>query len=425
MKRDANLCQISTSPNQRLLNLLAVPSKTEIASIEFDLTLDCNLRCRYCYKGENREVYMPRRVAFDAVIWLIHASGNQKQLGVFFLGGEPMMHFSLIKELVPFGIRRAKQHGKVLTFSMTTNGTMITDEVVEFFRKWGVTFHTSIDGVPDIQDKNRPTATGGPSSPLVERAVPKILAYRPETSARCTFDGENVHRVFENYEYFRSLGYTSVIMIPIFTTKNWTSVAFQVLEQQYDLIADRWINEIRQGTFVFFKHFDDYFNNRQKTKRGTVPCGSGRAYGVITPHGDYFPCSRWAIHKKEEWSFGNIYESFREEARVELLKGFPEDSFMPECEECPARCVCNGGCLAENLDAMGSPFRVIPESCEIMRIWVRVGQRVYDTLYQEKNPTFMQKYCPQEWQNGGSACSCRQKDGEEMSPASQDPCEGS
>jgi uncharacterized protein len=120
--------------NKRFLNLAAVPTQTEIANIEFDITLDCNLRCRYCYKGEVQKIHMPRQVAFDAIIWLIYASGNQKKLSVFFLGGEPLMNWSLIKELIPFGVTRAKQHGKTLTFGMTTNCTLVTDEVVDFLR---------------------------------------------------------------------------------------------------------------------------------------------------------------------------------------------------------------------------------------------------------------------------------------------------
>jgi uncharacterized protein len=314
---------------------------------------------------------------------------------VFFLGGEPMMHFSLVKELVPFGIRRAKQHGKNLIFGMTTNGTLVTDETIEFFKKWGVTFHTSIDGIPLIQNKNRPTATGGQSSHLVEKAIPKILSYRPETSARCTFDAENVLHVFDNYKYFRSLGYISIIMIPLFTTKSWNSKSIKTLSEQYELIADLWMDEMRQGIFVFFKHFEDFFQNREKTQRGTVPCGSGRAYGVINPNGDYYPCSRWGIHAKEKWSFGNIYESFREDAREKLLKGFQPELFPPDCQECTAKCICSGGCLAENLDTVGDPFGVIPESCEIMRVWVNVGKRVHDTMLEEKNPLFMQKYYSQ------------------------------
>jgi uncharacterized protein len=339
---------------------------------------------------------MPRRVAFDAVIWLIYASGQQKNISVFFMGGEPLMNYSLIKQLVPFGIARAKQHGKTLNFGMTTNGTMVTDEVIDFFKKWNVSFHTSIDGIPEVQDKNRPTASGGPSSHLVERAVRKILAYRPQTSARCSFDAENAHHVYENYKYFRSLGYTSIVMIPALSAV-WNDDVISVLEEQYNRIADTWMEEMRQGTFIAFKHFEDYCRNHRREKRGTVPCGAGRAYGMIDAEGDYYPCSRWAIHGKEEWSFGSIYGTFREEARDELMKGFPESGFFPECATCEARGLCSGGCPAENFDTVGHPFRIIPISCKIMKIWYRVGRRVHDTLYAEKCPRFMQIYYPKEW----------------------------
>lgn len=385
---------------ERRLQLGSVPTKTEIANIEFDITLDCNLRCRYCYKGEKRAVYMPRRVAFDAVIWLIYASGNQKSISVFFMGGEPLMNFSLIKELVPFGITRAKQHGKKLHFGMTTNGTMVTDEVIDFFKKWDLSFHTSFDGIPEVQNKNRPTATGGPSSHLVESAARKILAYRPNTAARCSFDAENARYLFDNYTYFRSLGYKNIVIIPAYNA-TWTEDVLGLLEEQYMRIAERWMDEYRTGESIYFKQFEDYFTNRKRKNRGTISCGAGRAYGTIDAEGNYWPCSRWAIHERATWSFANIYDSFREDAREELMKGFPPSSFFPECANCEARCICNGGCMAENFDTVGEPLRIIPISCKVLNIWVRVGKHIHDTLYREKNPAFMKK-CYPEMSSGGS-----------------------
>ena len=181
-------------------------------------------------------------------------------------------------------------------------------------------------------------------------------------------------------------------MIPLFTNKSWSAESIALLKEQYEQIADFWMNEMREGTYAFFKHFEDFLQNRNNTQRGTVPCGSGRAYGVINPQGDYFPCSRWGIHAKEEWSFGNIYEEFREDAREKLLKGFDPEKFPPECKSCIAQCICSGGCLAENLDTVGDPFGVIPEACEIMRVWVKVGKRIHDTMFEEKNEVFMQRY---------------------------------
>ena len=196
------------------LCLDAVPqSGMLITTIDIDLTVDCNMRCVYCFK-EKRQETMPKRVAFDAIVWLLYASGTARELFVNFMGGEPMLQFDLIKELVPFGKRRASQHGKSVQFGMTTNCTLVTDEVVAFWKKWGMGFHTSVDGIPEIQNCNRPLASGEPSSPLVEQAVPKILAYWNNATARCTITPESVRHILDNYKYFRSLGYTEIAMVP-------------------------------------------------------------------------------------------------------------------------------------------------------------------------------------------------------------------
>ncbi len=171
---------------ERRLNLGATPdSGTFVTAIDMDLTVACNLRCTYCFKEKWNE-HMEEQVAFDTIIWLLHASGTSNEVVVNFMGGEPLMRFRLIQMIVPFAKRRASQMGKSIHFGVTTNGTLVTDKVVAFWKKWGMGFHTSIDGTPDIQDHNRPMVSGQGSARLVEKAVPKILAYRPHTTARST-----------------------------------------------------------------------------------------------------------------------------------------------------------------------------------------------------------------------------------------------
>jgi uncharacterized protein len=123
--------------SRRHLCLDAVPQTGMlITSLDLDLTVDCNMRCVYCFK-EKRQETMPKRIAFDAVVWLLYASGAARELFVNFMGGEPLLQFDLIKELVPFGKRRAWQHGKSIQFGMTTNCTLVTDETVAFLETMG------------------------------------------------------------------------------------------------------------------------------------------------------------------------------------------------------------------------------------------------------------------------------------------------
>ena len=156
--------QTDVSFSSRRLNLGATPDVgTFVTALDLDVTVECNLRCTYCFKEKWTE-HMEDQVAFDTMIWLLYASGPHRDVTVNFMGGEPLIRFRMIKKLVPFAKRRAWQMGKSIHFGMTTNGTLVTDEVVSFWKKWGMGFHTSIDGTPEVQDRNRPTTAGSLTS---------------------------------------------------------------------------------------------------------------------------------------------------------------------------------------------------------------------------------------------------------------------
>ncbi len=395
-KKKQGLNVALSSPPKGRLCLSAIPETGMlITNMDLDLTVDCNMRCTYCFKEKQQEI-MPDRVAFDAIVWLLHASGDAEQLYVNFMGGEPLLRFELIKKLVPFGKRRAFQHGKQLQFGVTTNCTLVTDEVVAFWRRWGMGFHTSVDGIPVVQNQNRPLASGAPSSPFVEEAVPKILGYRSNTTARCTVVPENVALLCENYLYFRTLGYTNIAMVPS-DGKDWNEDSIQEFEYQFFLIADRLIDEMRRGVFINLKGIDNYLKSPKREKRQRFQCGAGRGTVLVDVDGNLWPCHRWNRESEGNWKIGNIYENFNESSRQILEKGCPDHLIQEQCDHCLAVDFCSGGCPAENLETHGSPFVNVSNKCELVKAWALVGRYVHDTLYGEKCPAFMERYYPDEW----------------------------
>lgn len=376
---------------QRRLNLEAVPSTgSYVQHIDLDLTVECNLRCTYCFKEKWTE-HMEEQTAFDAMVWLIHASGPARSIDVSLMGGEPLLRFKLIKKLVPFAKRRAAQHGKRIHFSMTTNGTLVTDEVIAFWRRWGMGFHTSIDGTPEVQDRNRPTTGGRGSSRLVERSVPKILSLRPGTTARSTVVPETAGTLLEAYHYFRSLGYTDIAFVPG-SPGDWDEQSLALYESQFNQVADAWVEDLRRGNMVNLKGVGEYIEGRLRGSRNKHACGAGRGLLLIDIHGDIWPCHRWNKQRQASWRIGSIYEQFNEAARSVLDQ--PDHTVLLEqdCPRCPAQNFCSGGCPAENLEATGSVYRRHHYSCELTRVWARAGQRVHDILFEERNPLFMGQY---------------------------------
>lgn len=376
---------------ERRLNLSAIPSTgTFVSTIDLDVTVECNLRCTYCFKEKWNE-HMEERVAFDAIVWLLHASGPRDSLNVNFMGGEPLIRFKLIKKLVPFAKRRAEQQGKRIHFGMTTNGTLVSDEVVAFWKRWGMGFHTSIDGTPEVQDLNRPTTGGRGSSRLVEKAVPKILAVRPGTTARSTVTPQTAGTLFDSYRYFRSLGYKDIAFVPG-GGRVWDDSSIALYEHEFRRVADAWIEDLRSGEFVRLKGVEEFIQGEIRGERYKHACGAGRGLLLIDIHGDIWPCHRWNKEKQASWRIGSIYEQFDEAARQILDQPDQTALLEQDCPRCLANKFCSGGCPAENLEEAGSVYRRHPNSCELTRVYARVGQYARDILYAERTPAFMDAY---------------------------------
>jgi uncharacterized protein len=378
------------------LLLSSLPKKKGLLHIDIDLTLDCNLRCTYCFKSEKEKLHMQERTAYDAVLWLLYASARKEKLSMALMGGEPLTNYSLIKKWIPFVKRRAKQHGTDIRVTMTTNCTLVTDEVVDFWKQWGLSFHTSIDGIPEVQNVNRPTVAGGPSSHLVENGVAKILKEYPQTTARCTVTPETVNKVSEGYSYFRKLGYTSIVMIPS-DFDLWNRESISIFETQFYVIANLWLDDIRKNNlWVSLKNIDDYIYKSKINKRPPKSCGVGVSMLSIDVHGNIWPCSRMTKHD-DKWCLGSIYGKFNDELRERFLQGCPQEKIPSECDSCIACGMCRGGCQAESLDRLGDIYGMHPNRCEMMQAWARIGNFVHDTLYNEKNPLFLKRIYPLEW----------------------------
>ena len=209
------------------------PAVRSVHSLDLDVTEACNLACIYCFKWQKKAVNMDEPTAKAAIDWLLESSGGYKgELKVNFMGGEPLLRFDLIQKIVPYGKMRARQRGQSLHFGCTTNCTHLTDEMMAFWRRFGMGFHCSIDGIPEVQNHNRPFLGGGPSSDMVEKNVPKILAYRPEVMARATVSPYSVNALVAGAKYLAGLGFKSMTFKPAVNC-DWRESDFETLRRQY------------------------------------------------------------------------------------------------------------------------------------------------------------------------------------------------
>ncbi|MDI6784741.1 MAG: radical SAM protein, partial [bacterium] len=320
-----------------------------VHSIDLDLTEDCCLRCTYCYKGDKLPKQMNLDIALRAIDWFIEASLDFKdELSVSFMGGEPLLRFDLIKELVPYGKRRARQFGKRMHFGCTTNMVLVNEEIIEFWKKWGMGFHTSIDGISEVQDTHRCFPNGQGSSAIIEKNVPLILNYRPSVAARATFCPDTVQHLYESALYFEKLGYRNIVFSPA-TNMEWNEEHFSILEDQLEKLSDFYLEKFRTGIEFSIHPLDNALRAIATPFRRKPHCGAGRGLVLIDTEGNIWPCHRWnGYDTDKQWILGSIWGGFDDELRQAFLDFNCHYDVNADCEHCLAVNMCGAGCVAEN-----------------------------------------------------------------------------
>lgn len=248
-----------------------------------------------------------------------------------------------------------------------------------------------MDGTPDVQDRNRPTTGGRGSSKLVEKAVPKILACRPRTTARSTVVPESARTLVESYHYFRSLGYVDIAFVPG-GPSHWDAESKNIFENQFFHLGRLLIDEYRRGATISLKGIDEAVEGIVRKQRPSHACGAGRGLLLLDIHGDLWPCHRWNKQQQSSWRIGSIYEQFNDDARRILDQPSQTVLLEQDCPKCIANNFCSGGCPAENLEETGSVYRRHHNACELTRVWARAGRFVHDTLYAEQNEHFLRRF---------------------------------
>lgn len=380
-----------------------------ITTIDLDLTNNCILACDYCFRGAKN----PRRLSLEtgkaAMDWFIRQSQNQKKLSVALFGGEPLMEFELIKQLVPYAKEKAASAGKDIHFSATTNCVLINDEMIDFFRKYKMTFHTSIDGGPESHDKHRKFPNGKGTSEIVARNVKKVLKYWPNRTARMTVCNDNIRRWMEDTQYLVELGYKNLAMIPV-PEQEWTEEQFAIMKQQLRKISDFYIEQYRKKNPIYIKHLDGALKGIASPFRRKAHCGAGRGYVLVKTDGTIYPCHRFGgdidADSKQEWKLGSIYDGWNEERRDNLLSFDCRKHVKADCENCIAVHTCGTTCIAVSWSCFHDIYKPHPNQCRFTKMYFEEAMRVHYILESENNVLFIQKYHPSKKNNpqsGGRA----------------------
>ncbi|MBQ6265691.1 MAG: thioether cross-link-forming SCIFF peptide maturase [Clostridia bacterium] len=333
----------------------------------------CNLNCEYCFaaqgKYHGKSALMSFEVGKKALDFLVAASGTRTNLEVDFFGGEPLMNFDVVKRLVEYARSIEKEHGKNFRFTLTTNGVLIDDDVIDFCNRECHNVVLSLDGRKEIHDSKRPTPSGGGSYDLILPKFKKLVEARNGKGyyMRGTFTHANTDFTNDIF-HMADLGFTELSMEPVVCKPGepyaLTENDLPVLLEQYEILAKEMIKRRKAGNgFTFYHYMIDLKAGPCIYKR-ISGCGSGTEYMAVTPSGDLYPCHQFVGDKN--YLMGNVFEGVTNENIRSQFAACNVYS-REECKNCWARLYCSGGCAANSYHATGSINGVYKYGCELFK----------------------------------------------------------
>ena len=330
----------------------AARNKNVIKSMCLHMAHDCNLRCQYCFAStgdfHGERALMPLDVAKAAMDFLIASSGSRRNLEVDFFGGEPLMNFEVVKKTVEYGRSLEKQHDKNIRFTITTNGLLLNQDILDFINREMNNVVVSIDGRPEVHNRMRKTVKGGPSFDLVAPNALKIAQSRGQEKyyVRGTFTAYNTD-FSKDAEFLADYGFKQLSLEPVVTDEKdeyaLTEKHLNQLYQEYEKLARIYLDRSETDkSFNFFHFMLDLSGGPCLVKRVTG-CGAGNEYVAVTPSGDIYPCHQFAGNP--ETRMGNVLDgTFNTQAQ----KKYKSCNVLnkEECSNCWAKYYCSGGCAA-------------------------------------------------------------------------------
>ena len=333
----------------------------------------CNLNCAYCFASQGKysgeRAVMSEEVGKRALDFLIENSGTRHNLEVDFFGGEPLMNFDVVKNLVAYAREREKETGKNFRFTLTTNGVLIDDDVIDFANREMSNVVLSLDGRKEIHDEFRVDYAGKGSFDKIVPKFQKLVEARggKDYYMRGTFTHRNPDFV-NDIRTMLDLGFDELSMEPVVCAPDDPAALndsdLEIVMRQYEELASLMLERRRQGKpFTFYHYMIDLSGGPCIYKR-VSGCGSGTEYMAVTPWGDLYPCHQFV--GDEKFKLGDIYNGVTNTA---LQNEFKQCNVYahPECNDCWAKLYCSGGCAANAYHATGKITGIYENGCKLFR----------------------------------------------------------
>ena len=352
---------------------------------------DCNLRCKYCF-ADTGEFHMRSRslLSFDtgkkALDWLIAHSGNRHNLEVDFFGGEPLMNFPVIRQLVIYGREQEKIYSKHFKFTTTTNAVAMTDEMMDFFNREMDNVVISIDGRPEVHDRMRPTPNGKGSYAMIIDKAKRFVQLRGQKQyyLRGTFTRYNLD--FGNdVLHLADEGFEQLSIEPVVTASDKPYAIRQedlpTIFSEYERLGKEYLKRRADGRWFNFFHFMVDLTGGPCLKKRLTGCGAGNEYVAVTPEGDIYPCHQFV--GREGMQMGSVLDGTFD---TNMQNRFKHNHVLTKekCSECWARFYCSGGCAANAQAFNGDIGKPYDLECQMERKRLECAMAIFATEQEAK-----------------------------------------
>lgn len=367
--------------------------KTVVKALCLHIAHDCNLACRYCFAKEgeynrSKRELMSYEVGKRALDFLVENSGSRHNLEVDFFGGEPLMNFDVIKDLVKYGRSIEEEKNKKFRFTLTTNGVLLNDEILDFANKEMSNLVLSIDGRREVHDKMRPFRGGQGSYDKIVDKFKHAADSRDQMNyyVRGTFTRNNLD-FSEDVKHLADLGFEQISVEPV-VAENTEEYAIReedipFILDQYDKLALDLLDRKKKGRPVNFFHFMIDLTGGPCVAKRLSGCGSGTEYLSVTPTGELYPCHQFV--GKDEFKLGDVYTGI---TNMEVQNEFKLCNVYAKekCRDCFAKFYCSGGCAANSYNFSGDINGAYDIGCELQkkRVEVAIMMKAAESEMQEE-----------------------------------------
>ena len=363
--------------------------KTVVKALCLHIAHDCNLACKYCFAEEGeyhgKRELMSYEAGKAALDFLIASSGNRRNLEVDFFGGEPTLNFQVVKDLVAYGRSQEEAHNKKFRFTLTTNGVLLNDDIMEFANREMDNVVLSIDGRPEVNNRMRPFPNGAGSYDLIVPKFQKFADSRHQERyyVRGTFTHHNTDFAADVL-HLADLGFKQISVEPVVAPPE-ADYAIQEADlpqlfEEYDKLAKEMIERHKNGKDFNFFHFMIDLEGGPCVAKRLSGCGSGTEYLAVTPWGDLYPCHQFVGNEK--FYLGNVYDGIKHDEIVSDFKACNVYS-KEKCRNCFARFYCSGGCAANSYNFHGSIHDAYDIGCALQKKRVECAIMIKAALAQE------------------------------------------